>query len=110
MARLRRKTSRRRCSPTTLTMQLHDCFHWRIPYLDEPPTAGRVVYDGRNPDTTAIAEVMSAPVRSCKPGDDIEKLFDTLREHSFRHLMVEDNGEPVGVISLRDVALMLRST
>ncbi len=68
----------------------------------------RVVGAGKDPETTCISEVMTSPVHSCKPTDDIEKCFDILRTHEYRHLLVMDKGEPLGVISLRDVALMLR--
>ncbi len=67
----------------------------------------RVVGEGKDPDSTLIAEVMSSPVSSCKPSDDIDKCFRTLSAGNFRHLLVLDNEEPVGVISLRDVSLVL---
>jgi CBS domain-containing protein len=70
----------------------------------------RVVGAGRDPRTTRIEEVMSRPVRSCAPADEVGACFDMLRGNSFRHLMVVDGVEPVGVISLRDVAWVLRAT
>jgi len=71
---------------------------------------GRVVGAGRDPEATRIEEVMSSPVRWCAPDAEVSACFDTLRGNSFRHLMVADGGEPVGVISLRDVAWVLRAT
>ena len=68
----------------------------------------RVVGAGRDPDATLISEVMSSPIRSCQPADDIDECFDRLIAEKFRHLAVLDNGETVGVISLRDVTLVLR--
>ena len=67
----------------------------------------RVVGEGRDPEGTLISEVMTSPVSSCKPSDDIDECFRTLTTGNFRHLLVMDNGEPVGVISLRDVSLVL---
>jgi CBS domain-containing protein len=67
----------------------------------------RVVGEGKNPDSTMISEVMSSPVSSCKPSDDVEECFKILSSKNFRHLLVLDNEEPVGVISLRDVSLVL---
>ena len=67
----------------------------------------RVVGDDKDPDSVLIAEVMSSPVSSCKPSDDIDECFKTLSAGEFRHLLVLDNDEPVGVISLRDVSLVL---
>ena len=66
----------------------------------------KVVDVGRDPAGTLINEVMSSPVRTCRPGDDIDQCFDLLNASSFRHLVVVDLDEPVGVISLRDVALV----
>ena len=70
----------------------------------------RVVDAGRDPDATRISEVMTSPGRLCKPSDDVGGCFDKLRTRQYRHLMVVDNDEPVGVISLRDVALLLRDS
>ena len=68
----------------------------------------RVVGASKNPDSTVIGDVMSSPVHSCTPWDDAAETFDDLSANHYRHLVVVDNGEPVGVISLRDVALKLR--
>lgn len=67
----------------------------------------RVVGEGKDPDATLIAEVMTSPVSSCKPSDLVGDCFSTLSSSEFRHLLVLDNEEPVGVISLRDVSLVL---
>jgi len=67
----------------------------------------RVVGSDKDPDTTAISEVMSSPVNSCKPSDNLEELFKTLAVSKTRHLLVLDNDEPVGVISLRDISFVL---
>ena len=67
----------------------------------------RVVGSDRDPDNTLISEVITSPVSSCKPSDDIDECFRTLTAGNFRHLLVMDNDEPVGVISLRDVSLVL---
>ena len=67
----------------------------------------RVVGADKDPASTLISEVMTSPVSSCKPSDDVSECFKTLSTSQFRHLLVLDNEEPVGVISLRDVALVL---
>ena len=67
----------------------------------------RVVGEGKDPKTTLISEVMTSPVNSCSPSDEVGECFKTLSTSQFRHLLVLDNEEPVGVISLRDVALVL---
>jgi CBS domain-containing protein len=67
----------------------------------------RVVGADKDPASTLISEVMTSPVSSCKPSDDVSECFKILSTSQFRHLLVLDNEEPVGVISLRDVALVL---
>ena len=68
----------------------------------------RVVGCSKDPASVPIREVMSSPVHSCRPWDDIAECFDILSSNHYRHLVVVDNNELVGVISLRDVALLLR--
>ena len=67
----------------------------------------RVVGGDKDPHSTPLGEVMSSPVNTCKPSDDIEELFKTLSASENRHLLVVDNDEPVGVISLRDISFIL---
>lgn len=66
----------------------------------------RVIDEDRDPQTTLIREVMSSPVKACHPGDDFQECARTLAINSFRHLAVMENDEAVGVISLRDLALL----
>ena len=65
----------------------------------------RVIGIGKDPKTTSITEVMSCPVHACKPSDDIAECCKILSANQYRHLLVVDNDEAVGVISLRDVML-----
>ncbi len=67
----------------------------------------RVIAKGKDPNTTLIAEVMTSPVQTCQAHDDVEKCAILLDENQFRHLVVVDNEEPVGVISLRDLIFAL---
>jgi len=69
----------------------------------------RVVDECRNPDATAVREVMASPVHFVSPDTDILDCADMLARHQFRHLMISDQGEPVGVLSLRDIAIELHS-
>ena len=67
----------------------------------------RVVGGDKDPYSTVLSEVMSSPVNSCRPSDDIAKLFKSLSASENRHLLVVDNDKPVGVISLRDISFIL---
>ena len=61
----------------------------------------------KDPCSTVLSEVMTSPVLSCKRTDDIEELFKNLSASERRHLLVLENNEPVGVISLRDISFVL---
>lgn len=69
----------------------------------ERDLAVRVVAAGRDPDTTLIQDVMSLPVRSCPPTATVADVARTFAGSRVRHLAVLDEGDVVGVISLRDV-------
>jgi CBS domain-containing protein len=64
----------------------------------------RVLAAGREAEQVVVGEVMSSPVRTCKPSDDIQTCARMMAQEHIRHVAVTDeNGEPVGLISLRDV-------
>lgn len=63
----------------------------------------RVIDAGKDPATTTVRDIMSSPVETCSPGDDVDKCHSILANRKFRHLVVMDNSEPAGVISLRDL-------
>ena len=62
----------------------------------------RVVAGGRDPDTTAIQDVMTAgPIRVGLDMTTVDAAR-TMRERRLRHLPVEDNGSIIGIVSIRD--------
>lgn len=71
--------------------------------LTERDLLRRVLAEGRDPATTPVSEVMTAPVLGCQPQDDILHCAQTMERHHLRHLLVTDGGEPVGILSQRDV-------
>ncbi|WP_131743088.1 CBS domain-containing protein [Actinomadura roseirufa] len=50
-----------------------------------------------------VAEIMTAEVRSCGPGDDVEDLRRTMTERRFRHVPVVEDARLVGIVSIGDV-------
>ena len=75
--------------------------------LTERDVLCRVVAARRDPDDTPLSEIMSAPVRTCEPSDDLRGCAKRMALEHIRHLAVLDGGEPVGLISLRDVLAAL---
>ena len=53
------------------------------------------------PVTTAMAR----RVFSCREGDEVEAVETAMREHQIRRMpVIDDQGHPVGIISLNDIA------
>lgn len=58
---------------------------------------------GEDLDVRTVDNWMTRDVISGKPGWDIERAARTMIEHQFRHLLVTEMQEPVGIVSLRDL-------
>jgi CBS domain-containing protein len=54
-------------------------------------------------DDTTVSDVMTRDVISGAPGWDIMKAAQTMGEGKFRHLLIMDQDDPVGIVSLRDL-------
>ncbi|WP_141586157.1 CBS domain-containing protein [Actinomadura sp. WMMA1423] len=50
-----------------------------------------------------VSEIMTAEVRTCGPGDQVEDLRRAMTEHRFRHVPVVEDGRLVGIVSIGDV-------
>ena len=57
----------------------------------------------QNIDDTAVADVMTREVVSGESGWDLLKAIKTMIDGGFRHLLVMDMDEPIGIVSLRDL-------
>ena len=61
------------------------------------------VAEEQNVDDTTVESVMTANVVSGSPGWDVIKAVKTMTEGGFRHLLVMEMDDPVGIVSLRDL-------
>jgi CBS domain-containing protein len=52
---------------------------------------------------TTVEQVMTKNVVSGEPGWEIEQAVRVMSEHGFRHLLVMELNDPVGIVSLRDL-------
>jgi CBS domain-containing protein len=65
----------------------------------------RAVARGKAPGSTAVAEVMSREVISCRENDDLAVAEQRMvQHHKSRILVLDDSGRLKGVISLSDLA------
>ena len=65
----------------------------------------RVVSEGRDPRSTCMAEVMTDDPMTISTNEDLESCMTLMRRHGFRHLPVCQDGQLVGIVSLRDILL-----
>jgi CBS domain-containing protein len=54
-------------------------------------------------DKTTVADVMTKEVVSGEPGWDLVKAVKTMTDGGFRHLLVMELDDPMGIVSLRDL-------
>ncbi|NUP04338.1 MAG: CBS domain-containing protein [Nonomuraea sp.] len=64
----------------------------------------RVVADDRGPDTP-VSEACSASVEAVGPDTSIDQAVQIMRSHAVRRLPVVEDGRPVGIVSLGDLAV-----
>ncbi len=57
----------------------------------------------QNVDETSVAEVMTRDVVSGEAGWDLVRAVQTMTKGGFRHLLVTEMDDPVGIVSLRDL-------
>jgi CBS domain-containing protein len=67
----------------------------------------RIVAGQRDPKTTRVTEVMSSGVRHVPPSTTVEQALQLMVTHRYRHLLVKEDGEVVGLISIRDIMTSL---
>jgi len=63
----------------------------------------RVVAARKDPETTRLAEVMTANPDTVKSSDAVLHALELMNQHGYRHLPVVDGGRLIGVVSIRDL-------
>lgn len=67
----------------------------------------RALADGADPDSSAVSAAMSPSPRYATPHDELRTAMDIMLAAGIRHLPVLDDGELVGIVSMRDLARRL---
>lgn len=62
----------------------------------------RVLAEQRNPETTTLAEVMTANPQTVDPERPLGHAMHLMNDGGFRHVPVVKDGRPIGMISARD--------
>jgi CBS domain-containing protein len=61
------------------------------------------VGSGQNPDTEKVSDHLSSNLTFAAPEWSLERAAEAMVKGGFRHLVVVDGGELVGVLSMRDI-------
>ena len=64
---------------------------------------------GGDPDEVAVEAVMTRDVVSGAPGWDVLRAVRVMNDGGFRHLLVMEMDDPIGIVSLRDLMECLAS-
>lgn len=65
----------------------------------------RVVAEGRDPRATRIGDIASRELTAVSPDDPLDRAVQLMRERAIRRLPVVEQGKPVGIVSIGDLAL-----
>ncbi len=66
----------------------------------------RVLAENRDPRTTGVGDIASSDLAVLGPDDDVDQAIRLVRERAVRRIPVVQDGAPVGVVSISDLALM----
>jgi CBS domain-containing protein len=68
-----------------------------------------IVAEERDPGGTVVGDVMTPDPITCRPGDDIESVMNTMKRSQLRRIPVTDgSGELVGMVAQADLAVHCR--
>jgi CBS domain-containing protein len=62
----------------------------------------RVLAEGRNAETTALADVMTRNPQTIDPSSGFTHALQMMQAGRYRHLPVVDDGRVIGIVSVRD--------
>jgi CBS domain-containing protein len=65
----------------------------------------RAVAEGLQPDETVLAQIASTELVTISPETPVEEAVRLMREKAVRRLPVVEEGRPIGIVSLGDLAV-----
>ena len=79
-----------------------------IGIFTERDMINRVVAEGVDPMKTTLAKVMTGNPIVVDSAEPLDRVFSLLAEGRFRHVPITDSGNLVGIVSLSDIAKVLK--
>ncbi len=64
----------------------------------------RCMAQGRNPETTSVAEIMSRRIATIEPGETVETALRLMGKEQVRRVPVTEKGRLSGMVSLSDLS------
>ena len=77
--------------------------------VSESDLVRRGMAESRPPHETLVRAVMSSPLLSINSASSAHEASEKMAEHGIRHLAVSDEGQIVGIISVRDLLLYFKN-
>ncbi|MFL5895266.1 MAG: CBS domain-containing protein [Thermoleophilaceae bacterium] len=65
----------------------------------------RAIAQGKDPGDTSVREVCTTDLETLSPDDSVEDAVDRVKGKDVRRLPVVEDGKPVGIVSLGDLAV-----
>jgi CBS domain-containing protein len=65
----------------------------------------RAVAENRNPVTVTVGEICSTDMTTLSPNDSISDAVKLMSDRALRRLPIVEDGHPVGIVSLGDLAV-----
>lgn len=72
--------------------------------LTDRDIAVRCVAESKDPQATQLADIASTGLVTCEPDQDVQQAVKAVSNEAIRRLPVVENGDPVGILSLGDLA------
>lgn len=69
----------------------------------------RALAEGRDQAFTSCGQIDSTELKTARPDDSVSDALALMSDNAIRRLIVEENGQPVGIVSLGDLADMSQS-
>jgi len=65
----------------------------------------RAIAEGRDPQSTSVSDVCTTGIDTIEPSASVDDALRKMREADIRRLPVVQDGRPVGIVSLGDLAV-----